>query len=405
MKKIMFSIMALAAISTGVMSQNALTVDDILLPQSGQATLTVNYQFDAADTYASYQFNLELPSDLEFVMEEGTNAEYVEGECHNGHTVTANLNEGLLKVTGLSGGKTLIGTSGILLQFTIKPKTSGLTIGHEYSCSIKDIVLATKDAEQIKPDDSNFKVTISQYTILEETSTTAPTAQSDVDVLVRRTIKANEWSTICLPFAMTAEQITSAFGTGVQVKDFNGIESMTEGDDIVAIEVKFNDVNAIEANHPYVIKLTSKAITYEDGFIVEGVDIAPTGELSVDKDETKVKVGSKLYTFYNSFVGTYVAGTTVPENGLFLNGNQFWYSNGSTIMKGFRGYFSFMDVLSEVANASTRIGFNFDETTGIKEIHDSNKNVEGTYDLQGRKVEKPTNKGLYIVNGHKVVIK
>ena len=294
MKKIMFSIMALAAISTGVMSQNALTVDDILLPQSGQATLTVNYQFDAADTYASYQFNLELPSDLEFVMEEGTNAEYVEGECHNGHTVTANLNEGLLKVTGLSGGKTLIGTSGILLQFTIKPKTSGLTIGHEYSCSIKDIVLATKDAEQIKPDDSNFKVTISQYTILEETSTTAPTAQSNVDVLVRRTSKANEWSTICLPFAMTAEQVKTAFGDDVVLKDFNGYTTTEDNDEnIVAIEVKFKAVDpvVIEDNHPYVIKVSS-AISE---FTVNDVDIAPENKPTVAAIERKKKQWTSCY--------------------------------------------------------------------------------------------------------------
>lgn len=107
---------------------------------------------------------------------------------------------------------------------------------------------------------------------------------------------------------------------------------------------------------------------------------------------------------YNSFVGTYVAETAVPNDCLFLSGNKFWYSNGSTKMKGFRGYFDFYDVLSEVEGANTRIEFNFDETTGIKEVH-GNANVEGTYDLQGRKVEEPANKGLYIVNGRKVVKK
>jgi hypothetical protein len=55
--------------------------------------------------------------------------------------------------------------------------------------------------------------------------------------------------------------------------------------------------------------------------------------------------------------------------------------------------------------ANARIGFNFDDdVTGIKEVH-GNENVEGTYDLQGRKVEEPANKGLYIVNGKKVVKK
>ena len=240
-------------------------------------------------------------------------------------------------------------------------------------------------------------MTISQYTILEETSTTAPTAQSDVDVLVRRTIKANEWSTICLPFAMTAEQVKTAFGDDVVLKDFNGYTTTEDNDEnIVAIEVKFKAVDpvVIEDNHPYVIKVSS-AISE---FTVNDVDIAPENKPTVAAIERKKKQWSEL-------IGTYVANTTVEENCLFLSDNKFWYSNGSTKMKGFRAYFDFYDVLSEVENASARIDFNFDDTTGIKEIHGANGNAEGTYDLQGRKVEEPTNKGLYIVNGRKVVKK
>lgn len=364
---------------------------------------TVSYSLNinvGEGAYTGYQYDMQFPATgFTLTGKTTTNENWIGGSLSVG-----NLVAGAAKGSAHSGSDKNIPSGDIeigTVEFTVDPTLE--TGKYDVTISGFDFLDGTN---YIRANDVTFTVNVvaAHTIVLDEESTVAPEAATGVNVRVKRTIKANEWSTICLPFAMTAEQITSAFGTGVQVKDFNGIESMTEGDDIVAIEVKFNDVNAIEANHPYVIKLTSKAITYEDGFIVEGVDIAPTGELSVDKDETKVKVGSKLYTFYNSFVGTYVAGTTVPENGLFLNGNQFWYSNGSTIMKGFRGYFSFMDVLSEVANASTRIGFNFDETTGIKEVH-GNANVEGTYDLQGRKVEEPTNKGLYIVNGRKVVKK
>ena len=45
-----------------------------------------------------------------------------------------------------------------------------------------------------------------------------------------------------------------------------------------------------------------------------------------------------------------------------------------------------------------------DETTGIKSIEDSRSTIENCYDLQGRKVTRPA-KGLYIVNGKKVMIK
>ena len=47
--------------------------------------------------------------------------------------------------------------------------------------------------------------------LLDETSPDAPEVSNGaVDVRVLRTIKANEWSTICMPFAMTAEQIDEA---------------------------------------------------------------------------------------------------------------------------------------------------------------------------------------------------
>ena len=42
--------------------------------------------------------------------------------------------------------------------------------------------------------------------------------------------------------------------------------------------------------------------------------------------------------------------------------------------------------------------------TGITEVKDENGNVKGIYDLQGRKVETPT-QGIYIVNGEKVFVK
>ena len=43
------------------------------------------------------------------------------------------------------------------------------------------------------------------------------------------------------------------------------------------------------------------------------------------------------------------------------------------------------------------------ETTGIESM-DNESNIEDYYDLQGRRVAQPT-KGLYIVNGKKVMVK
>lgn len=57
------------------------------------------------------------------------------------------------------------------------------------------------------------------------------------------------------------------------------------------------------------------------------------------------------------------------------------------------------------AEANARNGFTFDdEATGISNVNVNLNDNENCYDLQGRKVSKP-GKGLYIVNGKKVVIK
>jgi hypothetical protein len=45
-----------------------------------------------------------------------------------------------------------------------------------------------------------------------------------------------------------------------------------------------------------------------------------------------------------------------------------------------------------------------DETTGIADVRSLKDNTESMFDLQGRKIAKPT-KGLYIVNGKKIVVK
>jgi hypothetical protein len=45
-----------------------------------------------------------------------------------------------------------------------------------------------------------------------------------------------------------------------------------------------------------------------------------------------------------------------------------------------------------------------DDATGIKQVETSKQNAEGFYNLAGQRVAQPT-KGLYIVNGKKVIIK
>ena len=127
----------------------------------------------------------------------------------------------------------------------------------------------------------------------------------------------------------------------------------------------------------------------------------------VDEEEAKVTV--KANNKNGSFTGTYANNTTVPAKSLFLNDNKFWYSAGLTKMKAFRAYFTLSDVLTEKELSAARIlmVFNDGETTGVGDalrLMNSEKVNSEVYNLNGQRVMNPV-KGLYIVNGRKVVIK
>gem|GEM_PF-1384829 len=251
----------------------------------------------------------------------------------------------------------------------------------------------TRDAYLATADWNKFSQ-ITEAVVLEETSTEEPMAINDVNVWMERTIKADEWSTICLPFAMTAEQVKATFGEDVELGDFAGYEITKDvNDQVVGLNVKFNDATAIQANHPYIIKVTNDM----SDFLVEEVNVTPV-------ENPVYAVVERTATQKSEFVGTYVAETVVPSDALFLSGNKFWYSTGLTKMKAFRAYFDFYDILPEVEGAGAPVFISFGgETTRLDQL-----NIDGEdsnyYDLNGRVVKTPQ-KGVYIRNGKKVIVK
>lgn len=239
------------------------------------------------------------------------------------------------------------------------------------------------------------------HTILDETSTTAPTSSDgEVDVLVRRAIKANEWSTICLPFAMTGTQVKSTFGEDVRLANFIGYEAKEDNDEnVTGLTINFEEVNAsagMEANYPYLIKVSSEISEFEVKATIE------TNEEGAVVEYDNSESGS-----HGSLIGTYHAGDAIPANGLFLSGNQFWYSTGETRIKAFRAYFMFVDVLTEVEGASANIRYTIvDEATGIADVKSPMGASDGWYTLDGRRLErKPAERGVYIMDGKKVSIR
>lgn len=395
MKKLLFLATLLIACTTAL-AEEKIEVEDFNAPLGGQTYLDVRFSFNENHDYVSYQFKVELPEGLSFVTNEYSKVPVVLGDGQPSALYTPDQNTTSSILTCYSNPSTPISVSnGLLIRIPIEVSSS-LSLGETLNGKLSGVEFSTSNAVATPFADASFTVTIVENrVVLDETSTVAPTAADGVNVLVKRTINANEWSTICLPFAMTEAQVKAAFGNDVQLADFSSWSSEEDNEgDIISITVGFEDVSSIEANHPYIIRLSTSI----SDFLVDGVDVDPEEEPTVQVGKKKAEKGF--------LIGTYKSNTTVPENNLFLSNNKFWYSNGNTKMKAFRAYFEFYDVLTSVGSAGSRINMHFNsdsESTDIRDIMDANQQNR-YYDLQGRQVKTP-GKGIYVKNGKKVVVK
>lgn len=159
------------------------------------------------------------------------------------------------------------------------------------------------------------------------------------------------------------------------------------------LNLTFSDAESITANTPYLVKLSGS-----DPVTLQGFDLVTVSTADGTASFTDV-------SFIPTLSRTQVAGNV--QNILFLGaGNELLNpSAANQYIKGFRAYF-------QLKNAQVRsfvLDFGDGEKTGIQTLRTSDQPAaqqQGTYDLQGRRVNgQPTQKGVYIVNGKKIVVK
>lgn len=396
MKKKMISLLTLCALCAGASAQTV-TVADVEAMPGETVTFALSLREGKADTYTSLQFNAQFPA-----TGFATTGDYaISSAWKNASVTVGDVDATGMAVVPVSSAEAISGSNVdnlLTVSFTVGTDVavadydvtlSGITFG--YGFTDKDIA----------PDVTFTVHVVSIHSVvLDENSTTAPEASDGaVNVRVKRTINAGEWSTLCLPFSMTEEQVKAAFGDDVQLSDFDGYEATEDEDEcIVGLTVKFKDADitsGMEANHPYLIKVSSDITEFK----ADGVDIVPEEAPTVAAVKRSKKQWSEM-------TGTYVANTVLEATNLFISSNKFWYSSGNTKMKAFRAYFDFYDVLTEVEDAySSRIVFAFGDTPSDISDTMTLTSSDGKYfDLQGRRVIKPS-RGMYIKNGKKEIIK
>ena len=405
MKKIFMLLTALVAYCGGALA-DGLEVKDVNISQGGEATLEIALE-NPVTAFAAFQFNVELADGITIATNDKGKFVYEKGErLDEEFSLSLSQPDALVNTFRVLGYYTetqpIPSTTGAIVKITIKADAT-LAIGTTHVCKLSAINLTEANETKHTPDDITFNVKITEktYTILDETSTTAPVASGGpVDIQVKRTIKANEWSTLVLPFDMTEAQLKEALGSDVKLAEFEDYEAEYTGDDVTGLTVNFVATDLTEGfygNYPYLVK-TSKDITE---FIVTST-IDPDEEGAVaEYDNGKTGKQRKVL---GSLIGTYHAGDAIPADGLFLNGNKFWYSTGGTKIKAFRAYFMLNDVLSNGAEAKVR--FMVDEDAAAIEGVTPDMEDGVWYTLDGRTLNgKPTERGVYIVDGKKVLIK
>lgn len=214
----------------------------------------------------------------------------------------------------------------------------------------------------------------------DDNSTALSTADGNVyNVTLTRTLQAGGWNTFCTPF-------NAATPSGWTVKELSSSEFNSSTGELT---LTFGNAASIEAGKPYLVKVTATVVNpVFDGVTVSNTTTT-TEKTAVDfvpvMNPTSLTGGDKTVLFVTG-------------------GNKLTYPSGNGNINGFRAYFR---LKGDAASARAfRMSFD-DNVTGIVTVlSDEPTTANGTYTLDGRRIEgQPTQKGVYIVNGKKTIIK
>ncbi len=364
------------------------------IPQGGQAVVQIVGSFDSE--FVGGQLDLELPSNGMFtpVMDSGKPM-FALGFAGTDHTLAnSKVGDNSYRTLCASLSNSALPASGTIITITLTASENAV-INQTYDAKLTGIEFGTKGGDKWNPADVSFSLKVvaplEQVPMSQESATAPAKKTTPVDVTVTRTINANEWSTICLPFAMTESQVKEAFGSDVQLAEFTGWNYEGTEDDVTAINVKFTTVAEIRQHIPCIIKVSKAVSSFKVYGVTVGTKASPKKQAFDDEEE-----------YAASMNGTYKTGT-VAEGQLFISNNKFYYSTGNTSIMGFRATFDFGDIVLNEAAAS-RIIMSFDDaTTGLQTV--KSPNAKGTYyNLGGLQVDNPT-KGIYVNSGKTVIIK
>ena len=227
----------------------------------------------------------------------------------------------------------------------------------------------------------------------------------EVTLSGRTLYKDGNWNTLCLPFNFSAAQIAAHTDfAGAKLMELNtdgknGFDA-TDG----TLYLAFKEATAITAGVPYLVKWDAAGANFTSP-VFFGVTINATATTTVSNADTGLAEVQ--------MVGCYspVSVDANDKSILFLGGdNTLYYSTENRNIRSCRAYFS-VPYINQTPGAKARafvLNFDDEEATGILEISADSKEKkdDAWYSLAGVRLSgKPTQRGMYINKGNKVIIK
>lgn len=222
----------------------------------------------------------------------------------------------------------------------------------------------------------------------------------DQVTLQRTFVGDGGWYTLCLPFALTADDIATQF-QGADFQEFTGVTMNADN----TFNLEFRSVSQTRAGVPYLVrpikgtKITDPVFT--DKLISEAKPVTVVHALQTEPLSEYSFTG--IYNSTDLFIVDPSANQTIR----FVNadGTQLVRPiNDGTKLKATRAY-----VKLPSADTKAMIRHHEGETDGIQHTtSDSQSSHAGVYDLGGRYVgpsAEGLERGVYIVDGRKIMIK
>ncbi len=166
--------------------------------------------------------------------------------------------------------------------------------------------------------------------------------------------------------------------------------------DIKAYKVKVNNKGVATLTQLDQVPSGTPVLLYKEGGATESIPVT-TGAAAVTENDLVAGTGGAVATIDGEY-------TNMILNN--VDGIGFYYANDQTVATN-RAYLHILTTLAPDAETNARMRFEFgnSEATGIENIAtEQNTFSKGIYTLSGQRVSKPS-KGLYIIDGKKVMVK